>query len=333
MPDRVAEAAAELYAADPDSFTERRTALAAASKSAGDAGAAKQIAALRKPTRAAWVVNQLVRADPQVSSRLAGLTESLQAAQRSRDGQRLRELSAERGALLDELTRQALAVVDLLDPPVALRDDVTATLGAALADPVVAEQLAAGTLTKAAHWAGFGFGPMQDQPDLAAPAPAAPTAPARKAPTRKAQGARAPRTQSGRTSPRVPATGRRAESPAQAEVGAAARRRASIQDAERNVANATAKADAAAAEEDQLEDTVRDLERRLTRAREQLADVRRRARAAESAERKARQALDRLRRESLSGGTRDRGCRWSAAPRPPRIRMLEWHGSDLYRIW
>lgn len=305
MPDRVAEATAELYAADPDSFTERRTALAAASKSAGDAGAAKQIAALRKPTRAAWVVNQLVRADPQVSSRLAGLAESLRAAQQSRDGQRLRELSAERGVLLDELTRQALAAVDLPDPPPALRDDVTATLGAALADPAVSEQLAAGTLTKAAHWAGFGFGSMQDQQPAGKASPTRKPQAGKPTSRRKAQDATArettrPRTSAGRTPPRVPAAGRRAKaakSPAQAEVEAEARRRESIQDAERTVANATAKADAAAAGEDQLEDTVRDLERRLTRAREQLADARRRARAADSAERKARQALDRLRRE------------------------------------
>ena len=52
----VAAAVAELYGADPDVFTERRKALAAAAKEAGDRAAASAIGALRKPTRAAWVM-------------------------------------------------------------------------------------------------------------------------------------------------------------------------------------------------------------------------------------------------------------------------------------
>src|SRR5215467_13034658 len=43
-------------------------------------------------------------------------------------------------------------------PSVALRDEVTDTFNAALADPDVAEQVTAGTLLKAVHWAGFGPG-------------------------------------------------------------------------------------------------------------------------------------------------------------------------------
>ncbi len=37
-----------------------------------------------------------------------------------------------------------------------MREEVTATLDAALADPEVAANL--GTLVRAAHWAGFGLG-------------------------------------------------------------------------------------------------------------------------------------------------------------------------------
>ena len=46
-----ADAVAELYEADPDGFTERRAELAAAARDAGERAAAKQITALRKPTR------------------------------------------------------------------------------------------------------------------------------------------------------------------------------------------------------------------------------------------------------------------------------------------
>ena len=155
--DRVAAAAAELYGADPEAFTERRKALAEAAKTAGDKSAATAIAALRKPTRAAWVANRLARADPGAPARLAALAAALRAAEQAKDGTRLRELSAERGALIDALTAQALASASVPDPSASLRDEVSATLTAALADPATAAEFAAGTLTKAAHWSGFGF--------------------------------------------------------------------------------------------------------------------------------------------------------------------------------
>ena len=71
------------------------------------------------------------------------------------DGGRIRELTAARARLVDELTRQAFD--DLPAPPAAVREEVTATFDAALADPEVAASL--GTLVRAAHWAGFGLGP------------------------------------------------------------------------------------------------------------------------------------------------------------------------------
>ncbi len=149
MRDLLADAVAELYAGDPDEFTGRRTELAASARDAGDQAAAKKITALRKPTRSAWVVNRLVRADPTVRSRIGALAADLREAA---DGARLRELTAVRARLVDELTRQALR--GLPAPPAALREEVTATLDAAIADQMVAANL--GTLVRAAQWAGFG---------------------------------------------------------------------------------------------------------------------------------------------------------------------------------
>src|ERR1039458_7429947 len=106
MTDLLADAVAELYEADPDRFTERRQELVTSAREAAQAAVAKQIAGLRKPTRSAWVVNRLVRADPQVASRLAALAAELRA-EPSMDGTRIRELTAARGRLVDELTRQA----------------------------------------------------------------------------------------------------------------------------------------------------------------------------------------------------------------------------------
>lgn len=150
MSDLLAEATDELYEGDPDEFTARRTELAAHARDSGEPAVAKQITGLRKPTRAAWVVNRLVRAHPGTAAKLDDLAAEL------RTGTRIRELTQARSALIDELTRQAFAAARLSDPPFALSEDVRATLGAALSDPEVAAALAAGSLVRAAHWAGFG---------------------------------------------------------------------------------------------------------------------------------------------------------------------------------
>jgi hypothetical protein len=156
---RVTAAIEELYGAGPQAFTERRAELAAEAKSAGDRAAAQAIAALRRPTRAAWVVNQLARADPSAPASLAEMAAALGAAQRAGHGPRLRELSAARGALVDALTGQAFSLAGVTDPPPALRLEVSQTLTAALADPGVAADFAAGTLIRAMQWSGFGVLP------------------------------------------------------------------------------------------------------------------------------------------------------------------------------
>jgi hypothetical protein len=167
--DLLADAADELYSADPDEFTQRRAELAAEARHSGQAAAARQIAALRKPTRSAWVVNQLVRAHPEAAGRLAGLAAELREGG---NGARIRELTEARSRLIDELTRQAFATAGTPSPPSGLREDVIATLGAALADPEVAAEVHAGTLTRAVHWAGFGLVPLAGTP--AKPKPKAP---------------------------------------------------------------------------------------------------------------------------------------------------------------
>jgi hypothetical protein len=340
--DRLAAATAELYGAAPEAFTERRGQLAAAARDAGDRAAARAIAALRRPTRAAWVVNRLARADPGAPPKLAELASALRAAQEARHGPRLRELSAARGALVDALTEQALAAADVADPPPSLRLEVSQTLTAALADPEVAAAFTTGTLTHAVQWSGFGVLPADTQPDEE-PDEALRAAERPETASRNAGGA-------GRASTAVPGTGQaRADgggerpgagarggrrsrdavagettkaagpkrsaqaSAALTEPGADARRQAEEEErlareaaeraaqrreqyaeAERVAAVASSLAADAASAEDRLEVEVRDLEQRLTQARADLAAARMRARHAEAAERRARQALDRL---------------------------------------
>ena len=172
MGDLLAEAEAELYADDPDGFTARRAELAEHARDAGEPAVAKKITALRKPTRSAWVVNRLVRSDSEVRSRLDGLAADLREAS---GGGRLRELTAARAKLVDELTRTALE--GLSAPPAALREEVTATFDAAIADPEVAASL--GTLVRAARYAGFGgfaAAPPAAAPPRKTKAPAEPAA-------------------------------------------------------------------------------------------------------------------------------------------------------------
>ncbi len=255
MSDLLADAVAELYQSDPDDFTQRRQELAAQAREAGESAAAKQISALRKPTRSAWVVNRLVRADPEVAPRLAALAAELRGGG---DGPRLRELTAARGRLVDELTRQALE--DLPAPPAALREEVTATLDAAIADPEVASNL--GTLVRAARWAGFGLVPLPE-------------------------GAPAPRAQKPAKTP--------APAPAEAAAERERRRQEKILLAERAVAQADREADAADAAGRDLADTVRRLESELADARQRLAQARRQSYRAESRQRRASEELGRLR--------------------------------------
>lgn len=143
-----------LYRLRPEEFTARRNELAAAAKKHGDVLAAKAIAAARRPTTAAWVVNLLVLTDATARPKLTDLHASLRDAHAAMDGQRIRELSTSQRLLVQDLTRAGFAAAELPDPTAALRDDVTATLQAAIADPEVTARL--GRLSRAEEWSGFG---------------------------------------------------------------------------------------------------------------------------------------------------------------------------------
>ncbi|MDO3701246.1 hypothetical protein Q3W71_06065 [Micromonospora sp. C28SCA-DRY-2] len=150
----------QLYSTPPDRFVAARDAAAAEARQAGDPKTAREIAKLRRPTVAAWLVNLLAHRRPELVADLAQLAEALRSAQRELRGSRLRELSAQRravvGALVGEV-RKLAAQTDGAPPagklPLA---EVEATLNAALSDTEVAEQVRAGRLLRAASYAGFG---------------------------------------------------------------------------------------------------------------------------------------------------------------------------------
>jgi hypothetical protein len=299
--DRVQAAADQLYAADPAEFTDRRSDLVAQARAAGDKAAARAIGGLRRPTRAAWVVNQLARNDPGAVDRLIRLGDDLRAAESALDGARLRELSGFRRALLDELTRQALAGAGVAGPPEALQEEVTGTLGAALADPAVAAEVAMAQLVKAARPGGFGFGQLgaaddgsdgdgsagEAPPEPGPPPPSSSSSPARRSSRAERERSRAEQ----RQAERERADRERAQR-ARTELE---RQRRAISEAEQTLAEADRAVDAAHTAEEDRESAVRRLETQLEDAQDALADAKRRSREARTVQRQARKALDRLR--------------------------------------
>ncbi len=276
--DRVTPAIAELYSGELEAFTERRRDLAAQARTAGDRAAAKAIAGLGKPTRSAWVINRLVHADPSVTASLTELGDRLRAGEAALDGASIRELSRARRELIDSLVRRALAESGQRAPSAALRDEVTDTFSAALADPQVAEQVAAGTLLRAARWAGFG--------------PGIGTAPAAAPPRAAASGVRSRQARAGQPAGEAGAPPDEAEARAERE----RERRQVVAAAEQAVAEADAANEAAAAAEREIDESVKSLAERLQREQQRLVRARRDARQARAALSRARHALDRLAR-------------------------------------
>ncbi|MFG2047179.1 hypothetical protein ACGFIW_07090 [Micromonospora sp. NPDC048935] len=160
MPGPSAELVQQLYRIPPDRFVAARDAAVAEARRAGDPGTARQLARLRRPTVAAWLVNLLAIQRPELVADLVQLADALRTAQRELRGARLRELSAQRravvGALVAEVRTLAAAQPDA--PPASRLPlaEVEATLNAAFSDVEVAEQVRAGRLLRATSYAGFG---------------------------------------------------------------------------------------------------------------------------------------------------------------------------------
>jgi hypothetical protein len=152
-----------LYAASPDEFVKRRDELARSLRKDGEREAADEVKKLRKPSVAAWTVNQLARRE---KMRLRGLFtagERLRAAQeqvlageapdvleRARDDERaaIRELAGPASALLEEAGHP---------PTEAMLDRVRETLHAAVVDEDIGGRVRAGRLEKEEQVTGFAF--------------------------------------------------------------------------------------------------------------------------------------------------------------------------------
>jgi hypothetical protein len=261
----------ELYALSPDDFIERRQQLVAEARAAKDRQLATQIGKLRRPTRSAWLINQLARQEPDDVMALLELGTALHEAQQRMAGDELRQLSAQRRRTVDALARRA---VDLgreqgYNAPDGATQEVSQTLQTALGDAEIADLVRTGTLTQAVTYGGFG------PTDLASALGASLPTQAPRQPEKKAQ--------------TVPAPAMDPKQRREAEKAAAEARERST--AARKAAEAAeSEAEAATEHADELADQVESLRSRLRQTEAAEREAREAARTARKHHQELRQA-------------------------------------------
>ena len=161
------ERVARLYGLPLSEFTPERNALAAELRAEGDGEAATEVKALRKPTAAAWSVNQLVRAEPDLVEALLGAGGELRQAHRQaasgKGAAQLRAAADAERRAVDALMARAAAAIGR-EPSAALAESMRSTLHAASSDDAAREQIATGTLTHELRPVGLGPVPASPQP-------------------------------------------------------------------------------------------------------------------------------------------------------------------------
>ncbi|MBA3989475.1 MAG: hypothetical protein H0X54_00310 [Propionibacteriales bacterium] len=148
----------ELYSLPAGEFIAARNNLAKQARAEGDRQLAEQIRALRRPSTAAWLANQLVREHRAEIEPLLELGRELREVMADLDAGELRELTQQRYLLVSALVKQGRALGAARGARVTgeVSQALRATLEATLSDPDSAQSLASGHLTEALSVSGFG---------------------------------------------------------------------------------------------------------------------------------------------------------------------------------
>lgn len=151
------DVAIELYALLPGEFVAARDAHAKQLRST-DRALADEVKSLRKPSTAAWAVNLLARAKPDLLDQVLALGVSLRQAQAGLQGEALRALTRHRRQLVTAVVAEvsalaATAGVRLTEPTTR---QVQETLTAAMVDEGAAAAVHSGMLTDALASTGMG---------------------------------------------------------------------------------------------------------------------------------------------------------------------------------
>ena len=249
----------DLYALSLDEFTPARNELEKQLRRKGERDEAKEVKALRKPSVAAWALNQLARRQSKTVKRLGAAGERLRAAQedlmQGGDRQEMAEATAEERALVTELAGAAAAIAGKagLATGSSLEEKLRATLHAAATDEETAAELMAGRLVREREAVGL-FGLVE------APAPAKrPAEPKQKRPKQTKRSEDGDRTAAERAAAEEAKRRlRELERDLRAAAGEEKQARRHLQRAERSAASARERAEAAterleAAEKEQNE--------------------------------------------------------------------------------
>lgn len=140
----------DLYSGALEDFTTARDALAKKLRDEGDAEEARRVKKLRKPTAAAWLVNQLAHRERSAVRRFLASADELRSAQeraqRGRGAEGFRTAQRAQREALEDLISRARRIGD--GSSAATFDRVRETLEAALTDPGARSALEAGRLER-----------------------------------------------------------------------------------------------------------------------------------------------------------------------------------------
>jgi hypothetical protein len=161
MPDESAalDAALDrLYSSDPSEFVSVRKQLASELKTVGDKAAAKELANARRPSTAAWALNQVARQHPKLVEALLTRSRDLvgeQTGSTSGDRESLRVAIRGHREAVDAATDAALAVLGARAND-SFRSEIVSMLRAASTDTDAGRDLRVGRLVRDNEWSsGF----------------------------------------------------------------------------------------------------------------------------------------------------------------------------------
>ncbi|MCD2442988.1 transposase [Agromyces sp. SYSU K20354] len=154
--DALTEIAAELYGLLPDEFTAARNERGRAARG-DDRDLAARIQDLKRPSPAAWLVNQLVRHRSAELDTVLELGADLRAAQDDLDAAQLAQLTKQRRQLVAAIAREAGALAEELGNPVRgpVLDQVAQTLQAAMSDVAATAAVRTGRLVRGLEAVGL----------------------------------------------------------------------------------------------------------------------------------------------------------------------------------
>ncbi len=142
--------AEELYGLALGEFTSRRDALARELR-ATDRERSNAVKALKKPSLAAWILNLLVRREPEQIAQLVSVGSALREAAASLDAAQLRALTAQRRQLTAAVTTVARrhALGEGVKVTEAVAEEIEGTLTAAMVSADAASAVQSGLLVRA----------------------------------------------------------------------------------------------------------------------------------------------------------------------------------------